>query len=232
MRVPRFRLSVRALLLVVLLVGGGFGWTIRSVRIQCDAVRVIEEAGGRADYEWRWSGGRYFPAGSPPGPRWLHAYVGPDLFGHVTAVWLNYCGTSDESLLQIGQFHKLEHLSIYWSNVSDSGMAHLAGLKRLEWLDLGFSTVNDAGMVHLAGLTGIKTLHLNFTQVGDSGVAHLAGMKRLEELILAGTRISDASLVSLKGMTGLKKLDVAVTSVSPNGLRRLKAALPRLKIRQ
>lgn len=230
-RVPHVRLSVRAFLLVVLLVGGGSGWTVRSVVLHADAIRAIEKAGGRAEYQWRWSGGEYLPAGRPPGPPWLHAYVVPDLVGHVTAVWLYHCEAGDSLMPHLGRLRRIEHLLICWSHISDPSLDHLAGLKQLEWLDLADSTVGDAGMAHLAGLSQLKSLDLAFTQVGDSGLARLASLKQLEELNLAGTRISDAGLVYLTGMRRLKKLDLSVTSVSPNGLESLRAALPSIEIR-
>ena len=48
------RVSVRALMILVLLVGGGFGWavqTVRTRRVQGEAVAAIERVGGYVFYE-------------------------------------------------------------------------------------------------------------------------------------------------------------------------------------
>ena len=44
-RTHRLRLSVRAMLLLVLLIGGGLGWLIRGARIQREAVAEIKRKG-------------------------------------------------------------------------------------------------------------------------------------------------------------------------------------------
>ena len=46
------RLSVRGLIVLVLILGGGLGWVIRAARIQRDAVEDIERQGAGGVYEW------------------------------------------------------------------------------------------------------------------------------------------------------------------------------------
>jgi hypothetical protein len=45
-------ISVRGLIVLVLVVGTGLGWTVGSAHIQRDAVAAIRQAGGNAFYEW------------------------------------------------------------------------------------------------------------------------------------------------------------------------------------
>jgi hypothetical protein len=52
------RFSVRALIVLVLVVGGGLGWTVRSARDQFAAVKAIEAAGCNVSYQWEWKDGR------------------------------------------------------------------------------------------------------------------------------------------------------------------------------
>jgi len=52
-RFPRF--SMRRLVVVALVIGAGLGWMVRSARIQREAVRAIEKAGGSVDYDWEWT---------------------------------------------------------------------------------------------------------------------------------------------------------------------------------
>ena len=80
------RMSVRGLIVLVLLIGAGLGWIVRSARIQRNAVVAIEKAGGSVSYDWERSNGNDVPGGKPWAPRWLVDLVGVDYFGHVTAV--------------------------------------------------------------------------------------------------------------------------------------------------
>jgi hypothetical protein len=52
----RPRLSVRALMAIVLVVGGGSGWLAYRIRVQRDAVRAVERAGGAVRYRWAFGG--------------------------------------------------------------------------------------------------------------------------------------------------------------------------------
>jgi hypothetical protein len=71
------RFSLRGLLVLVLLIGGGLGW-LRSVRDQRDAVAAIQKARGRVSYDWQWNDGGSTPNGEPLWPRWLVNRVGVD----------------------------------------------------------------------------------------------------------------------------------------------------------
>jgi hypothetical protein len=48
----RLRLSVRAMMLLVLFFGGGLGWIIHRAKLQRDAVAAIRHAGGYVAYDW------------------------------------------------------------------------------------------------------------------------------------------------------------------------------------
>ena len=47
--------TVRALIILVLVMGGGLGWLVHSAHIQRDAVAAIRKAGGTAVYDWHWN---------------------------------------------------------------------------------------------------------------------------------------------------------------------------------
>jgi hypothetical protein len=46
------RLSIRRLIVLVLLIGLGLGWMVRSAHTQRDAVTAIRKAGGLVKYDW------------------------------------------------------------------------------------------------------------------------------------------------------------------------------------
>ncbi len=80
------RFSVRGMLVLVLVIGAGLGWFVRSARIQRKAVAVLRKAGGSVKYDREWKDGKSRPGGRPWSPRWLMDRTGVEFFGHVTAV--------------------------------------------------------------------------------------------------------------------------------------------------
>src|SRR5262249_41670584 len=80
------RLSLPALIVLVLVIGGSLGWVVHSARVQRDAVAAVQKLGGTVTYDWERKDGRSVPNGKPWVPRWLLDRVGIDYFGHVTQV--------------------------------------------------------------------------------------------------------------------------------------------------
>ena len=211
------RFSVRTLIILVLVCGGGLGWWIHVVREQRDAVAAVRKAGGVVHYEWKWKHGKFLQNGAPKAPKWLVDRVGVDSLGSVTAVDLQ-----QKVLFRL--FSDRRDLNPV--------LARVGRLKRLEYLNLGHSSVTDSDLAHLKSLAELKSLLLNSTNVGDSGLGQLKGLTSLERLSLTNTKVTDAGLVSLGGMTGLTWLDLNNTQISDAGLRYLKklAKLERLSL--
>src|SRR5262245_42630968 len=71
----RLRLSLRGLIALVLLIGGGMGWMVRSARVQRDAVAALERTPSAVFYDWQrvkiGSLSGYKLDAAPPWPRWL-----------------------------------------------------------------------------------------------------------------------------------------------------------------
>ena len=85
------RFSVRGLIVVVLVIGMGLGWIVRSARIQRDAVAELSEVKSMS----RTIGSgttRKIDDSRPPGPGWLVAALGVDFFGHVLTQALTFGG--------------------------------------------------------------------------------------------------------------------------------------------
>jgi hypothetical protein len=51
----RFRISLQALMIVVLIFGAGLGWIVHRARVQLAAVAAIQSAGGRVRYDREWA---------------------------------------------------------------------------------------------------------------------------------------------------------------------------------
>jgi internalin A len=238
------RFSIRGLIVLVLLMGLGLGWMVRSAHTQRDAVAAIRKAGGLVKYDWEWSNGYDISGGKPWAPQWLLDLIGVDFFGHVTSVWLQPAPT-DGAIAEVGRLTQLERLQLVGrffsdgelshlkgltklsnlclSNVSDAGLARLKGLTKLKILIISGTQVTDAGLAHLKGLTNLKCLQLDGTQVTDAGLAHLEGLTKLTHLTLGATQVTDAGLAHLKGLTNLTLLFLLEdTQVSDAGLAHLK----------
>ena len=70
--------SVRAMMVLVLIVGGWLGWILHDAHVQRDAVQAIRNAGGMVSYEWECNSGRYDWKARPQCPTWLLDMVGVD----------------------------------------------------------------------------------------------------------------------------------------------------------
>ena len=163
--------SLRTLMVLMLVLGCGLGWLASKIiraREQREAVKAIEELGGRVDWKPA-SGGITRTAAA-----WVGKLMGGDWSVDVGAVYLT--GTP----------------------VTDAGLEHLRGLTQLRFLSLDSTPVTDAGLEHLRGLTQLQGLYLSSTRVTDAGLAHLRGLTQLEVLYLISTRVTDAGVNELK----------------------------------
>ena len=170
----RLRISLRAMLMVVLLVGCSLGWLVNRARVQRAAVDAVERVHGEVLYEWEYNDGKYIPGGKSRWPRWLVSALGVDYLGSVVRVFVTQDG-SDAVLDKISGLVRLEELIFRSSSPSDAGLAQLGGLTALSRLDLSKSMVTDAGLSHLGGLTGLRWLIVKNCPVRDTGLAGIRG---------------------------------------------------------
>jgi internalin A len=217
------RFSVRGLIVLVLLIGLGLGWFVRSARIQREAVAAILAAGGYVSYESEVPGGAVLSASKPWTRRWLMNFFGIDYFDHVTAVSFDsYATAPDLAMVHVGRLGQLTFLALDESAVSRTELAQLKGLTSLSELNLSHTQVTDADLVHLTGLTALEELWLEHTQVSDAGLVHLKGLTSLKYLRLSHTKITGTGLIHLKGLVNLEVLDVSGSPVTDAGLEHLK----------
>jgi len=218
--------SLRTLMALVLVLGGGLGYLAYRARVQRLAVAAIEAAGGKVDYDWQWADGVFDPRNPRPRrPKWLVDGLGADYFDTVVAVHLGGPGikADDPLMAQVG---RLSHLGLLALNgnpaVTDAGLAHLRGLARLRDLDLDSTGVRGPGLAHLTGMTRLESLDLSRCTVADADLAHLAGLKSLKVLSLDGRGITDAGLAHLAGLTKLERLRIWEGPVTAGGLAHLR----------
>ena len=113
------------------------------------------------------------PLEPPPGPAWLRAILGDDLFVRVDWVLLNGVSLTEE---QWRQFEKIETTRVMYFNdapVRDEDLVHFEYFHSLEMLHLMRTQITDAGLVHLRGLSSLRDLDLWDTAVTEAGVREL-----------------------------------------------------------
>jgi hypothetical protein len=225
------RLSVRALMVVVVVLAVALGWFVRRARVQREAVAAIERSGGQVRYDWEvLSTGGLNPNGKPRWPRWVVDRLGPDYFGHVVLVELRGRAT-DAEMAGVARFGHLRGFYARKTAVTDEGLAALRGASQLEMLHLMSNpAVSGASLAHFQGLPNLRHLTLSDSRVADGDLAHLEGMPRLEWLDLSGAGITSEGLAHLKGLTGVTRLVLSRTRVADLGPIRPMARLALLDL--
>jgi hypothetical protein len=232
MRLPRVRFSVRFLMVLVLILGAGFGWVVYRAHLQRDAVAAIRRSGGHVDYFWdeiersRPKGrmGIIPPPPTPkPVPGWqerLAAYIGPDSVSHVYNVYLVGEGgrDPDEVMTDVGRLDQLHWLYIRDRPVTDSGLAAVVNLRGLHFLNLVGTRLTNTGLRYVSYHGELRKLDLSYTRITDAGLADISRLTRLQTLRLAGTDITGTGLAYLNKLTALTELDLANTAVDDTNL--------------
>ncbi len=139
----------RGLIVLVLVIGVGLGWLVRSARINRQAVSAIKRAGGTAGYESQLYHG-HFPrvTRAEQWRNWAANLIGIEYFDDVTYVRLG--GGSGPEMAHVGQFnYRWRLVSLDNTQVSDTGLAHLQGISHLKWLSVNRTRVTNAGVQHL-----------------------------------------------------------------------------------
>ena len=250
----RFAISLRALMLLVLAVGGLIGWRANRAQTQRKAVEVIRAAKGAVTYDFQ-----VFPrntpratisAAKPPGPAWLRRPIGDEYFQEVASVTLDGPVTA-ETMAAIGSLDRLE--SIYFKNAPTigGGLATLRGLSRLKRVNITSPAVTDADLAILGRSRNLELVWLTGADITDSGLSHLVGLSKLaaldlndspkltdavaenlvptlpslKSLELIGSAITDATLASLGRRPGLNSLDVSRTKVTDAGIAHLSSQI-------
>ena len=164
------RIGLRGLMLLVLLLGGTFGWVARRVNVQRDAVAAIKSGGGAVVmYDRHYA---RMNSGSSSGAwlEWVVDHAGIDYFGNVVHVEMPK-SASDAKLERVGQLPELVFLSADRSPVTEKGLAHLSGLRKLQVLSLVDTPVSDQGLASLERLHSLQSLWLAGSGVTDAGMA-------------------------------------------------------------
>src|SRR3954447_9341483 len=115
-RRKRLRLTLGAMMIIVLGIGGVLGWVVHRAHIQRDAVAAIttprRNTRGSVSYDWQFVGGKYDEDARPRGPKWLRDALGPDVFDTVVRVTIEGDNVDDAFLENAGKLHGAEKVDI------------------------------------------------------------------------------------------------------------------------
>ena len=241
----RLRLSLGAMMIVVLGIGCVLGWVAHRAHVQRDAVAAIttprRNTQGRVFYDWQFVAGKFDknanpqwpkwmdhgPLGKidkdarPRGPKWLRDALGPDVFDTVVMVGIEGDNVDDEFLKNVGKLHGVEAVKIRGHAAPDltpAGMAHLHTLSRLKTLSVRGIAIPRGFVTGLAGRTGLRHLWLPQAAVTDDEMAIIGGFADLEVLQLDGSNVTDrgfAHVANLKKLTILDMPGVRITDLAP-----------------
>ena len=222
----RLRLSLGAMMIIVLGIGGVLGWVANRAHVQRDAVAAIttprRNTRGSVYYDWQFAAAQGDKNAKPRGPKWLRDALGPDVFDTVVIVTIEGDNVDDEFLENVGKLRGVEKVDLVGHSAPDltlAGMAQLCNLPRLKNFNTRRGIAIPRGFVAgLAGRTGIRSLWLPQAAVTDDEMAIIGGFTDLEFLQLDGSNVTDqgfAHVANLKKLTILDMPGVRITDLAP-----------------
>lgn len=186
---PKFRFSLRLLLLVITLLCLLLATQANRAKRQKLAVSVVQELGGEVQYDYQLS--RFEKAiravdaadkglrppsviEEPSGPKWLRQLVGNEYFQRVVGVDFRYSADISGPVMEhITSLTDLEELFLTNTNITDSDLRDIGKLSNLRLLVIRDNQITDAGISHLHSLTRLEQLNVINTSVTADGVAKL-----------------------------------------------------------
>jgi internalin A len=226
--------SLRALILVVLVIGAGLGWRVSRAQTQRRAVAQILAAGGTVSYDYEFNGEYPYKPGTPWGPAWLRSRIGDEYFQEVTAVSFWDDRATDDALRAVTQLDRLLEFELHGTNVTDAGLADLERASGLRIIRLEGTQITDDGLAHLRSLVGLRRLDLQGRRIKWTDyerpdvraelkkLGHLPPAARTAELARRrGLVFTDAGLAHLARLTQLEELELSNNAITDAGLSHL-----------
>lgn len=209
-------MSLRTLMLLVLVVGGGLGWfslqRAREARRNW-VIATIQSSGSSVEFDGTgisrilWFGGSINPASLPQRSLTADQLDALGSCDRLRELLMVTAVMTDEGLAELSHDSQLQSLYCFKPRITDGGVKHLAkltGLKKLELLRV--PELTDASLAHLAGLTNLQEINLSGSGITGSGLIHLGALRKLESLTMPRSPLDDAGLANIGRLTSLKKL--------------------------
>ncbi|WP_435006063.1 hypothetical protein P12x_003734 [Tundrisphaera lichenicola] len=204
------RLSVRAMMALVLIVGGGLGWTMHRARLQREAVHAIMREHGYVRYNWE--GLNFLAKPTPPGDslgiRWV---LGPHYFDTPICVSLFQKAADDRMMAHIGRLRGLRVLSLSVEGPtppSAEGMAEIRRLSHLEQFNVGKGGDAKGFLPHLGALSKLRSLGWYSSAATEADLGIIANLDRLSNLTIDGAALTEGGLMRLTELQALERLSI------------------------
>ena len=231
------RYSVRALLLAMTIMAGGFTWVAILIRERHNEDRAIQFISSKLETSPNLGFGS--PFGDDDGfgdtfyqgtPDWLTRALGVDLLRALTGVQCYAPG--NKFSYRNDTNGRLQIDRDYNSGLTDSDLETLAQLHHLRHLHLEAHPVTDSGALHLASLSELRVLNLGNTAISNEAIKVLSHLRRLRELNVSRTDVTDECLVFLAKCPTLQKLDVTMTNVSQVAIETFQGNSPNCEVKR
>lgn len=197
-----FRVSLRALWVLLTLFCLWIGKESIEVRRENQAVAWVQQHGGQVEYD------------REPVPLWLQPLVGENFLRNVTKVMIRQRRVSD--LSPLAAFGELGDLKLIACDVKD--LQPISGLTNLTYLQLTKNQIEDVSP--LASLQKLEHLNIHWNQVKDVSVVQ--GLTKLNNLVISDNLITVLpSLSRLTLLEGIALHNLKISDLSP--LREVKS---------
>ncbi len=199
-KLRRFRFSVRALLILSLLVAFLFAiyaYNKQAAARQVAIVKQLRAAGGSViKYEWEhdvnWNPGKQTYS------QWIERLFSPDELYAVNTLFLESNEHPDDLIELASGLRRLRMLKLPGCKVTASSLQPLVGLRHLEWLDLFMTNADDQCVNTVSKLKSLRILDLRNTKVTDDCVDGIISLPNLSQLLIVDTALSDTCIERLR----------------------------------
>ncbi len=209
------RLSLRALMILIVAVAIPVGWVAHTIRTQREAIAAVRAAGGKITFDYqeevvgKTARGGLIKRREPAAPAWLRRWVGDELFQSVYSVTFPK-RVAPADLAALARFDRLEIFVLADSTGVGDGLRFLAGRRHLRMVRLTGPGVTDAGLAVIARLPSIQMLTLNGSEATDAGFAQLKALGNVTSLdLIQCPNLTDAgAAAAVAGMPKLSDLSI------------------------
>jgi Leucine-rich repeat (LRR) protein len=226
----RYTLSLKLLMLLVLVIGGGLGWTANRLQSRRRAVQAVRKVNGTIFFDYQFSSAELDANRKPPLPAWLVRLLGEEFFFDVTRVYRLDLSHADPTAARaaLEAIHGFDHLEAL-RLVNPPPGTRLSGLSELSQLEISLTGPGGGEPIRLGRLPKLREVRLDGAGIDDSLLPDLASIPSVREILLENTSVTDAGLARLDGPADLEVLWLSGARVTDAGLRSI-ARLRKLEI--
>ncbi len=235
-RKPRFRLSLRAMMVLVLVAGGPLGWKVNRAHTQARSVEVIVADAGRVSYDFQETGGPQIDSNAQPwAPLWLRKQMGDEYFQEVTRAHL-YGVQAPETWAAVSRLDHLIRIDLKPKGPV-AGISGLRSLTRLKFVTIGWDRlsteepIDHASIEEVASIPNLESFSALSLKLNADDLRSLGTARNLRELNLDGQyEVTDGYFAPLARLDRLRTLVLGPAgNFNDRSLHELAPILPNLE---